>query len=95
MSTKNAQTMLSIKIDKDLKKKAQEVAGILGVSLNAVINQNIKEFITERRVTFFDEPVLNKRTQKILAKLSKDAQEGKNMVGPFYNAEDMIKSLNS
>ncbi len=89
------QTMLSIKIDKNLKEKAQEVAQALGVSLNAVINQNIKEFISERNVTFTDEPVLNKRTQKILAKLSKDAREGKNMVGPFYTAEDMIKSLNS
>ena len=61
------QTMLSVKIDKGLKEKAQEVAHTLGVSLNAVINQNIKEFIIERQVTFTDEPVLNKRTQKILA----------------------------
>ena len=89
------QTMLSIKIDKRLKEKAHEVAHALGVSLNAVINQNIKEFINERQVTFIDEPVLNKRTQKLLSKLSKDAREGKNMVGPFYTAEDMIKSLNS
>lgn len=89
------QTMLSIKIDKNLKKKAQEVAHILGVSLNAVINQNIKEFINERKITFVDEPILNKRTQKILARLSKDAREGKNMIGPFYTAEEAIKALNS
>jgi len=89
------QTMLSIKIDKGLKEKAHEVAHALGVSLNAVINQNIKEFVSERQVTFIDEPVLNKRTERLLAKLSKDAREGKNMVGPFYTAEDMIKSLNS
>ena len=87
--------MLSIKIDRELKEKAQEVARILGVSLNAVVNQNIKEFINERQVTFTDHPVLNKKTQRILAKLSKDAREGKNMVGPFYTAEDMIKSLRS
>ncbi|KKP87471.1 MAG: hypothetical protein UR90_C0004G0018 [Parcubacteria group bacterium GW2011_GWC1_35_8] len=89
------QTMLSIKIDKSLKEKAHKVAHALGVSLNAVINQNIKEFIDARQVTFTDEPILNKKTQKLLAKLSKDAREGKNMVGPFYTAEDMIKSLNS
>ena len=46
-------------------------------------------------MTIVDEPVLNKKTQKLLAKLSKDAREGKNMVGPFYTAKDMIKSLNS
>ena len=87
--------MLSIKIDKNLKEKAQEVAHALGVSLNAVINQNIKEFISERKVTFIDEPVLNKRSQKILAKLSKDAREGKNMVGPFNSMDEMIASLDS
>lgn len=89
------QTMLSIKIDKKLKEKAQEVAHALGVSLNAVINQNIKQFVSERQVTFTDHPVLNKRTQKLLAKLSKDADEGKNMVGPFDSFDEMIKSLNS
>ena len=89
------QTMLSIKIDKNLKEKAQKVAHTLGVSLNAVINQNIKEFISERNITFTDEPILNKRTQKLLARLSKDAREGKNMVGPFYTAEDATKALNS
>ena len=89
------QTMLSIKINKELKKKAQKVAHTLGVSLNAVINQNIKEFISERQVTFTDHPMPNKKTLKILARLSKDAREGKNMVGPFYSAEEMIKSLNS
>jgi addiction module RelB/DinJ family antitoxin len=89
------QTMLSIKIDKEVKEKAQEVAKALGVSLNAVINQNIKAFINERRVTFTDHPVLNKKTQKLLARLSRNARDGKNMVGPFHSAEEMIKSLNS
>lgn len=89
------QTMLSIKIDKKLKVKAQKVAHALGVSLNAVINQNIKEFIDERQVTFTDHPMLNKRAQRILARLSKDAREGKNMAGPFNSMDEMIKSLNS
>ena len=89
------QTMLSIKIDKDLKKKAQEVAGILGVSLNAVINQNIKEFIRERSITFVEHPTLNKKSQKLLDKLLAESKENKDIVGPFYNAEDMIKSLRS
>jgi antitoxin component of RelBE/YafQ-DinJ toxin-antitoxin module len=89
------QTMLSIKINRELKEKAQEVARTLGVSLNAVINQNIKEFISERQVTFTDHPVLNRRTQKILDRLLADSRAGKNIVGPFDTAEEMIKSLRS
>ena len=89
------QTMLSIKIDKSLKNKAQETAHTLGVSLNAVINQLVKGFISERSVTFTDHPMLNKRAQKNLDRLLADSKANRNMVGPFSTAEEMIKSLNS
>lgn len=89
------QTMLSIKIDKKLKEKAQEVAHILGVSLNAVINQNIKEFVSERKITFADHPVLNARAQKRLDRLLADSKANRNIVGPFKTMEEMIASLDS
>lgn len=89
------QTMLSIKIDKTLKQEAQKVAQALGVSLNAVINQNIREFVDARTVTFSNHPMPHKKTIALLNKISSDAKKGKHMVGPFYTAEDMIKSLNS
>lgn len=87
--------MLSIKINKTLKNQAQELAHTLGVSLNAVINGFIKEFISERKVTFTDHPILNKRSQKIIDELLADSKANKNIVGPFYSAEEMIKALNS
>ncbi len=87
--------MLSIKIDKELKREAQEVAGVLGVSLNAVINQNIKEFIRERKVTFADHPVLNAKSRKLLDKLLAESKANKNIVGPFKTMEEMIESLDS
>ncbi len=90
-----ATTMLSIKLDKSMKEQAQELASTLGVSLNAVIKGFLKEFLSERKVTFMDHPMPNARTLKILKKLSDDARKGKNMVGPFYTAEEMIKSLRS
>ena len=91
----STQTMLSIKIDRELKKKAQEVAHVLGVSLNAVINQNIKEFINERKVTFVDPPMFNRKTQKILDKIIADSRANKNIIGPFDSMEKMIESLDS
>jgi antitoxin component of RelBE/YafQ-DinJ toxin-antitoxin module len=89
------QTMLSIKIEKSLKEQAQELAGILGVSLNAVINGYIKEFLSERKVTFADHPMPNTRTLKILKRLSADVRAGRNTMGPFNTAEEVIKSLRS
>ena len=89
------QTMLSIKIDKKMKEKAQEVAHTLGVSLNAVVNQTIKSFIADRQITFADHPMPNKKTLNLLAALSKDVRDGKNIVGPFSDAKGMSKSLKS
>ena len=88
-------TMLSIKIDKTVKQNAQELAGKLGVSLNAIVNGYIKEFLIERKVTFTDHPMPNTRTQKVLDRLLADSKANRNIVGPFYTAEDMIKSLRS
>lgn len=89
------QTMISIKIDKELKQEAQKLAHTLGVSLNAVINQNIKEFVGARTVTFSSHPMPNKKTTALLNKLSFDAKRAKNMVGPFSSAKEMVKSLNA
>ena len=90
-----ATTMLSIKIDKSLKEKAQELAGKLGVSLNAILNGYLKMFITERQVTFTDHPMPNIKTQKILDRLLADSRANKNIVGPFSTAEEAIEALHS
>ncbi len=87
--------MLSIKINKSVKEQAQELSHILGVSLNAVVNGYIKEFISERKVTFADHPMPNKRTMKVLDRLLADSRANRNFIGPFYTAEEVIKSLRS
>lgn len=87
--------MLNIKIDSLLKDKARKTAQALGVSLNAVINQYIKEFVAARQIVFSDHPLPNKKTQKLLDRLSADIATGKNISGPFSTAEEMIKSLDS
>ncbi|MFA6376561.1 MAG: hypothetical protein WCX69_04150 [Candidatus Paceibacterota bacterium] len=85
--------MISFKIDKLLKSDAQKTARALGVSLNAVVNQYIKEFVANRQVVFTDHPVPNKKTRRLLDRASADIKAGKNLYGPFYSAEEMIKSL--
>jgi len=87
--------MLSIKIDRSLKDEARKTAQALGVSLNAVINQYIKEFVAARQIVFSDHPLPNKKTQKILDEVSADIAAGKNISGPFCTAKEMINHLDS
>jgi addiction module RelB/DinJ family antitoxin len=85
--------MLSIKIDRSLKDQARKTAKALGVSLNAVINQHIKEFINTREIFFTEYKMPNTKTQRLLKRIEKDIKDGKNIVGPFDSVDEFIKSL--
>ena len=87
--------MISVKIERSLKEEARKTAHALGVSLSAVINQYIKEFVAARQIVFSDHPLPNKKTQKLLDKLSADIAAGKNIAGPFNTAKEMIEGLDS
>ena len=47
-----AKTLISIKVDKEVKEKAQEIARELGFSLSAIVNAYLKQFIRTREVYF-------------------------------------------
>lgn len=88
-------TMLNIKTDADLKKRARDTASRIGLPLSAVINNYLKTFIEERQVVFSERLVPNKKTAALLRRIDKDVKAGRNLVGPFHSSEEMIKSLNS
>ena len=85
--------VLNIKIDPKVKKDAQKVAAELGFTLSAIINASLKNLAREKTVTLsvFEPSVRLKQSIKS-ARL--DRARGKS-VGPFRDAESMIKSLRS
>ena len=88
-------TVLNVKVKKDLKESAQEVARDLGLPLGTIINSYLRRLVDERRVEFIAHPMPNKETQKLLAEISKDIKARKNLVGPFDSSDEAIKFLNS
>lgn len=90
-------TMLNIKTDSDLKKKAQAVASDLGLSLSVILNNYLKELIATERVIFEKTLVPNKRTQKILDQTLKNIKEGnEDAFSPaFDDVDDAIAWLNN
>jgi len=87
-------TTMLIKTDKVLKTKAQKLAKEMGLPLGTLVNNYLKTFVIERQAVF-TAPTLNKKTIKIIEQARKDIKAGKNLVGPFTNVKDMIKSLES
>jgi len=84
---------INIKAEKEVKEKAQKVARDLGMPLSVVINAYLKQFIRTKEVHFYTEGTLKPAVKRRLERLVKEAQEGKNLAGPFKSAEEAIRYL--
>ncbi|MDO8660020.1 MAG: hypothetical protein Q7K54_05505 [Candidatus Parcubacteria bacterium] len=82
-----------IKTDKALKQRAQKLAKEMGLPLGTLVNNYLRDFVIERKVTFYA-PALNKKTERIVDQARKEYEAGKTF-GPFSSATEMIKHLNS
>lgn len=85
-------SVINLKTDPELKKKAAKTAEKLGISISAVLNNELKRFATEQSVTFELPEVPNAKTAKMLEASRKQIETG-DYYGPFETAEEMIASL--
>ena len=88
-------TMINVKTDEKLKKRAQRVARDLGLPLSTIINRYLREFVINQRVVFERPEIPNAETRKAIEKVRKDWENGnvKEFSPAFTNAEDAIKWL--
>ena len=89
------QTVIHIRVDKEVKKNAAEAARELGLSLSDVINAALRNFIRTREVIFSNTPQMTPELEKYLGKVEEDIKHNRNIDGPFYNAEEWNKYLDS
>ena len=88
-------TVIHIKTDQEVKENAQKAARDLGLSLSDVINASLRNFIRTRKVIFSDTPVMTPEFEKLLDKVEEDIKHNKNIIGPFFSAEEANKYLDS
>ena len=86
-------TVINIKTDKEVKRNAQELAQKLGLSLSAVINASLRNFIRTREVYFSDIPRMTPEFEKLLGKVEEDIKKGRNLSPSFDNMDDAIAYL--
>lgn len=82
-------TTLIFKIDKRLKEEAMKVAKEMGLPLSAYLNEQLRGLVSTRQASFRAPLTPNKKTAKYLRRVLKDANEGKNMIGPFDSGKDL------
>jgi antitoxin component of RelBE/YafQ-DinJ toxin-antitoxin module len=88
-------TAISLKIDTDVRNRARSVAKRIGVPLSMVVNQQLKQFVNDRRIEFYEPLIPNAKTRKILDEAMRDIKEGRvDKFSPvFTNVRDMDRWL--
>lgn len=88
-------TVINIKTEKEVKKNAQKIAEDLGLSLSAVINAYLKQFVRNKEVHFSVAPRMSMELEKFLAGAERDIAEGKNFSRPLSSKEEVDEHLAS
>ena len=90
-------TVLNVKVDMDIKKKAQKTAKDLGIPLSLVVNANLRDFVMKKQFHVeFPPEKMTKALEDKLAIIEKDIKKNRNWSGPFTTpkeAADYLRSL--
>lgn len=88
-------TTIILKADSEVKKMAQKIAEELGLTLSAVINASLKQFIRSREVYFSSLPKMSPELEKLVANSQSDYKAGRNISPVFSTAKEAIDYLHS
>lgn len=88
-------TVLNVKIDRDVKIRAQKMAAELGLPLSLVVTENLKRFAHERAITFAVPLKPSKKLAKWIKEAERDWKLGKNISPVFKDVDKGIEWLHS
>lgn len=87
-------TVISVRLDKDIKNSAQEVAKSAGLSLSTLISAYLRQVVATRRIELYAPEQMTPHLEELIEKVEKSIKAG-NVSKPFKNAKDFIADLNS
>lgn len=88
-------TVINIKADRDIKIKAKKIAEELGLSLSAVINAYLKQFVRNKSVYFSATPSMSKELEDILGGIDRDIKRKKNLSSVISDSKELNRYLSS
>ena len=85
-------TVISVKIDKEVKIAAQAMAKDMGLTLSTLINAYLRQVVATRRVELYAPEKMAPHLEKLISKVELDIK--KNGSGPaFHSVEDFVAGL--
>lgn len=88
-------TVLNVKIDKDVKIKAQKTALKLGLPLSLVVGEHLRRFAAAESIVFGTPKKMSKKLARLVAEAEVDLKKDKNLSPVFHSGSEMDRYLNS
>ena len=85
-------TVISVKLDKDVKASAQEVAKSAGLTLSTLVNAYLRQVAATRRIEIYAPEPMSPKLEKLIAEVESELQTGK-VSKQFYNIYDLLADL--
>ena len=70
-------TVISVKVDKDVRDRVRKFAKKIGLPLSTIINHQLRHVLEDRRIEFREPLVPNAKTRKDLDRALKDIRENR------------------
>lgn len=86
-------TVFNLKIDKTTKQEAAKLAERMGMSLGAVVNSFLRNYIQTQELHVTAAPRMTPYLEGVITKARQDWILHKNISGPFDSKEQVVKHL--
>lgn len=85
-------TVISVKIDKDVKASAQEVANSAGLTLSTLVNAYLRQVAATRRIELYAPEPITPKLEKLIEEVEAELKSGK-ASKHFDNVEEFLADL--
>jgi len=81
-------TVLNVKIDKELKRQAQETAKALGLPISTIVSASLRDIVARRSITISDQPRIRPEVEAELLEMSRQFKAGTLDVSPVFETAE-------
>jgi addiction module RelB/DinJ family antitoxin len=85
-------TVISVRLDKEVKESAQSVARSAGLSLSTLINAYLRQVAATRRIELYAPEPMTPKLEKLIEEVEAELNSGKTSK-KFDTAEDFLADL--
>lgn len=85
-------TVISVKIDRDVKESVQEVANSAGLTISTLVNAYLRQVVATRRIELYAPEQMTPKLEKLIGEVEAELKSGK-ASQEFDSVEEFLADL--